>query len=311
MTDRQLRHLDAAISQDKAITKFITIWGTDAPLMLRQTRLQNAIKKVNDKVLAQKRNLGYRAETLHDLQTLEGRAWAIAKITHEYAVDINDNELAGKVAYDLSDFNHGSMVQIKTNAKAVYDTVNGAVQTAMTTAGYHITPADVTALGDIIEEVEDDMGMPKADIAASKAATEALKHAIADDLDPAMDSVVDYLTPYALTNLDEYNTVVDASEIAEIGLRHIALRIRVSDDTTHTRCGQALANIDGPGIEEGKKVEKKTSKRGISDYAHEALPEGNYTVTITHKGYQPKVINNVAVYNDKMTLLDVQLTRTV
>jgi hypothetical protein len=308
MTDRQLRHINAANSGDQAITLYNGIWGTDNPLMLRQTKLQQAIQKANQKVLAQKRNLGYRAETLHDLQTLEGRAWAIAKIAHEYAIDINDNVLAGKVNYEKSDFNHGSIMQIKTNAESVFNAVNGPVQVAMTTAGYHITALDVSNLGDIIDEVEDDMGKPKADIAATKAATEALRLVIKDELDPAMDSVVDYITPYALTNLDEYNATVDAFEISEIGVRHLNLRVRVSDSVTHTRYKNATVTVSGPELPEP--LVKTTSKRGIADFSDEVLPEGTYTVKVELKDCTPQTFDDVAVFDAKMKLVDCQLVNT-
>jgi hypothetical protein len=307
MTKKQLRHIDAAINGDKALTKYNGLFGTDGPLMLRQTNLQNAIGTCSDYILKQKRNLGYRENTLHDLQTMEGRAWAISKITHEYAIDINDSTLAGKVAYDKSDFSHGSILQMKSNAQAVYDAVNGAVATAMIAAGYHITAQDVTDLHDIIADVEDDMGLPKADIASAKAATTGLNSAVKDDVDPAIERIVDYLTPYALTHLFEYNTVVDAFEIPQVGMRHIALRIRVSDSETHTRGTRAVINIEGALLDESKKKARLSSRRGIVDYSHEDLPEGNYKVTVSLDGYETAVFEDVAVFDSRMTLLDVQL----
>lgn len=311
MTDRQLRHLDAAINGDKALTNNSGVFGTDAPLMLRQGKLQASIAKCKDYHMGQKRNLGYRAKTVHDLQTMEGRAWAVAKIVGEYARDIGNTVLEHKVDFDRTDFSEGSIQEMKDNASIVFNATNGAVQTAMTTAGYHITPADVAALGTSITDVEADMGGPKADITATKASTEGLKNEIKDHLDPGMDSIVDYIAPYALTNLDEYNTVVDAFEIPEIGKRKISLWVRVSDSVTHTRYSNAVVTVTGPEIADTAGLEKKTSKRGIVARSHEDLPEGNYTVTVSLNGCDTKVFNNVAVFDDRMTTVDCQLVRTV
>jgi hypothetical protein len=308
MTDRQLMHLDAALNGNQALDNLNSLFGGDAPLMLRKGKLTTSITKCTQFHLGQKRNLGYRVKTIQDLQTMEGKAWAVAKIAHEYALDINDTVLAGKVDYERSDFSTGSIQQMKDNAQGVFDAVNGPVATAMIAGGYHITALDVSTLGDVIDDVEDDMGGPKADIAATKANTTALAAEIKDKLDPAMDSIVDYITPYALTNLLEYNTVVDAFEIPEVGKRLIALRVRVSDSVTHTRYKNATVTISGPELPEP--IVKISSKRGIVDVSREDLPEGTYTITVELKDCTPQTFDDVGVFDAGMKLVDCQLVNT-
>ncbi|MCY7409671.1 MAG: hypothetical protein LH473_05315 [Chitinophagales bacterium] len=82
-----------------------------------------------------------------------------------------------------------------------------------------------------------------------------------------------------------------------VGVRHRAIRVTCLDSVAHVR----LAKVEVKIVELNLIV--KSSKRGIADFSHLDVAEGNYTVTCTLNGYVVFTLKNVAVFNNKMAAI--------
>lgn len=107
--------------------------------------------------------------------------------------------------------------------------------------------------------------------------------------------ILDLSITYSLSNPTFYGIVQDAFEIGIMGVRHVAMRVTCSDQITNVRLGKVDVKI----VE--LNITVQSSRRGIADFSHLDLAEGNYTVTCTKNGYVVFTQANIAVFDNKIT----------
>jgi len=298
------RKHDACIDGTRGITNHAADFVADLPLLALQTTLDNSVAKMDDYEAKRLHNLGYEQKLVQDIHTMQGESWAIAKLVEEYAKAIHNDVLEHLVGFHKSDLTSGSIDKKKTNAGIVFAAAMANVA-AMVAAGYNITAARVTGLGTSIANVTSDQGTPRADIADNVAARDAEIAEVKNVLMPTRKSILNLLAAYAVPKPLTYAAVADSFEILEIGKRHIADRIRVTDSVLKLRLPHALVTV-----KEIPTLPKKTSSElGIVDLSHETLPQGNYTLVISLRNYGTITMMNVPAYDDKMTIVDVPLTK--
>jgi hypothetical protein len=303
MEDELKRKHDACVDGLRVMANHNTELSGDTPLQTLATTLGTSIGKIDDYETKRVHNLGFEQKLKHDLQTMRGEGWAIAKLVEEYAKATHNDTLQHEVAFHKSDFSKGTYDDQKRNAQIVFDAADGAVVAAMVTAGYNITAARVTALGTAITDFAADMGTPRADIADTVAYGNAEKAEIKDVLMPTRQSILNLMASYAATNKVVYDAVLDGFEILDIGVRHIAIRVRVFDSVLNVRLPKATVTVSDNG------EKKKSSENGIVDFSHQQCPQGNYSMTVALHGYGILTINNIPSYDDKMITLDVPLVK--
>lgn len=105
------------------------------------------------------------------LKTLAGSAHEVAAAIHAYATEIEDDELAAKVDFSLSDLTEG-------RPASVIARVNGIVALAMEhledLADYQVTQAKLTALKKKVETFEKSAHKPRLSVARKSAANKAV-----------------------------------------------------------------------------------------------------------------------------------------
>ncbi len=297
----QKRKYNAGASGDHAMTLHAADFSTDTPLKDLQTDLQGILVNIADDAQKQQRNTGYASQLVTDLNKMDNAAWAMSKLEVEYAKKIVDPILQHKIDFSKTDFTHGAIADRTAHSKTVHDVVTTTVLSDMIAKGYKIDATKVSDLQSFIDKVLLDQGKPKDDIADVKSASTDLLVQL-QKLKDVEESIDNLMVPYAESNSAFYNAVTDAFEPSAIGMRGIALRVVAVDSVTNTRIAGADVALDNGRTD-------KTSRRGISDFSHQVLPESNVAGTIKIKGYADGSFANQAVFNDRFTRLEIKMVK--
>jgi hypothetical protein len=303
METKLKRKHDACVDGSVAMANHSADLGTDLPLQTLKTTIDNSIVTLDGYETHRLHNLGFESKLKHDLQTMRGEGWAIAKLVEEFAKATHDSTLEHLVGFHRSDFITGSYDSQKNVATIVFNAATPARVTAMIAAGYNITAPRVAGLGTAINDFTLDMGTPRADIADTVAYGNAERDEIKNVLMPARQSVLNLMASYAATKKLVYDAVLDGFEIVDIGKRHIAARFRIYDSVLNVRLHNALVTLTDIGLD------KKSSENGIVDFSHQQMPQGNYSATVVLREYGTLTINNIPAYDDKLTTIDVPLEK--
>jgi hypothetical protein len=293
MKDTQKRQYNAAVIGKKEMDDNAAAYVGNTPMINKVTDLGNAITAVEGSEDAQGADTkGFTTSKKSSKVTMCMQAWIIAKPLSIYAKNTGNAVLLAEVDFELSDL---VAVDDATSKDRCTLIKNRAVtnQAALTLGGYQITAAMTTALNTSINDFNTKKGAKGTAKSGTKAATANVK-TNAKTMVGICDDILDLSTSYALSNPTFYNAVQDAFAIGTLGVRHRALRVTCSDQVTGVR----RSKVDVTIVELGLTV--KSSKRGIVDFSHQDLAEGNYTVRCVRNGYVVFELANVAVFDTKM-----------
>lgn len=304
MTDRQSRALEAALSGLGVMVENTIVWNGLPAVVSKKTDLESLISKIlleQDKQTAD--TTGNAAGKSVKKKDAAMKAWAIAKPMAVFANDTNDYVLRNEIDFALSDLMSGKDVDVRDRWQLVHDRANTHI-VALTAGGYGVVAADVTALQTLIDDFVAVESKPRVAKTQSAAATKELKK-LFDMLREMKSELIELLTPFALSNVSFYSSVVDGFEIVDIGTRHIALRLTFIDEVTGIRLGNVK------GLIQEVQVGKFSSSAGVMDFSFQELPDGNYTFIGALPLYEDVSIDNIGIEKGKLKRIDIKLKKKV
>ncbi|MCG3167672.1 MAG: hypothetical protein POELPBGB_03466 [Bacteroidia bacterium] len=303
MNDSSTRILNAAVAGQEVMDDAanLPLWTGRAAISNKKTALDNKIAEIETLADSETDGSGVTAGKKAAKDAAAKTAWKIAKPLAVYASDIGDTDLAGEIDFEWSELRYGKDEDVIDDWQLIHDRAN--THSAALAAGGYIDVIWITDLQTQITAFEDKRGKPKAKRSSNKAINDQIELKI-KELQTIKTDLLDLLVIFAENNPLFYNAAKAAFEKDMTGIRHIALRLRFVDEV--------LPEIRIPGVK-GKiaelNIEKVSSRKGVIEYSHQELAQGNYTLQVKAATYKDQTIANIGIQTGKLKTLEVVLQK--
>ena len=303
MNDKQSRKLNAAVAGQSVMDEplNIPIWTGQAAVANKKTELDNSIiniGKIDDKI---NNTTGYTTAKSAAKETAARTSWLVGKAVASYAEDINDDVLRSEVNFPWNELRYKKDVTVVDRWQLLHDRADTHIA-ALTGGGYGADAAMLLLQQGQIDTFKNWKGKPKAAIADKKALNLSMKNEFTK-LTGIVESLKERVVQFALSHPDFYNAVLDAFEVADIGIRHNAIRFVFLDSATGIRLPKVKTILTET------QLEKKSSMLGVATYTQTEAPQGNYSSVSSLTGYVNVPTNNIAVVTGKMTRVVVTMVK--
>lgn len=303
MNDVSTRILNAAVAGQEVMDDAANspLWIGRAAISNKKMALDVKIAEIGTLADAETDGSGAAVGKQTAKDTAAKTAWKIAKPLAVYAKDIGDTELAGEIDFEWSELRYGKDEDVLDDWQLIHDRANTHLA-ALVAGGY----VDAVWVADLLLQIgafEGKTGKPKAKRSANKAINAQIEVKI-KELQTIKIDLLDLLVIFAQSNPLFYNAAKAAFEKDMTGIRHIALRLRFVDEV--------LPDIRIPGVN-GKiaelNIEKVSSKKGVIEYSHQELAQGNYTLIVKAATYKDQTIANIGIQTGKLKTIEVVLQK--
>lgn len=227
-------------------------------------------------------------------------AITISKPMAVFAKNTNDTELLGEIAFSWSALRYVKDQDCIDRWQLVHDRAV-THETALVADNYMDAGAPAlleTAITDFIAQ----RGKPIAKRANIKALHNSIDLRVKELVLLNLE-LMDLLVPFQETEPAFYTAAKVAFTVVHTGVRHLALRIRYTDEATGIRLFGVRATIQETG------QTRISSKNGVISFSQQELGTGNYTVCSELANYQASVIENVGIDHKKVKTLTVVMQK--
>lgn len=303
MNDVSTRILNAAVAGQEVMDDAANapLWNTRPAITNKKTALDNKIAEIGTLADSETDGSGETVGKKTAKDNAAKTAWKIGKPLSIYAKDIGDTVLGGEIDFEWSELRYGKDEDVLDDWQLIHDRANA--HSAALVAGGYIDVIWITDLQTQITAFEDKTGKPKAKRSSNKAINEQIELKI-KELQTLKTDLLALLVIFAQSNPLFYNAAKAAFEKDMTGIRHIALRLRFVDEV--------LPEIRIPGVS-GKiaelNIEKVSSKKGVIEYNHQELAQGNYTLFVKAATYKDQTISNIGIQTGKLKTIEVVLEK--
>jgi hypothetical protein len=300
MNDNATRVMNSAVAGQKVMNDNETIWNGKTAIVNKKAALDQKIVQIellDDSITG---GSGSTAKTI----ARENAALAALKLSKPMAVfarDTSNSILEEEIDFSMTQLSVGKDQTVIDNWQLIHDRADS--NEAALVAGDYTEATWTTELADAITTFKNLRGGPKAKRSDIKAinAQIAIK---AKELQAIKTDLLGLLVQFMVSHPIFYNAVEAAFELDMTGKRHIALRLIFSDQAT----GLRLSGVKAQVVE--LNLSKTASKRGIIDFSQQQLPQGNYTLIFTLKGYADQTVQNGAIESDKLKTIQIIMVKT-
>jgi hypothetical protein len=228
-------------------------------------------------------------------------ALSIGKPMAVFAKDTHNLELFGEIDFSWSALRYVKDQTCIDRWQLIHDRAM-THETALVTDSYMESGAPAllqTAIAGFVAQ----RGKP----VAKRSNTKALNNSIdtcTKELSALNLELINLLVPFQETDPDFYTAAKAAFAVDQTGTRHLALRIRYTDEATGIRLFGVRATIQETGLT------AISSKNGIISFWQQQLPTGNYVLRSELLNYQASVIENVGIDHQKVKSIDVVMKKS-
>jgi len=302
MTDEQTREENAANAGIAIMDENSGIWTGSASISAKVTAIKANLVTIGIQKGKQGANtLGNRTSKKDAKLDGAEKALEVSKVLILFAADTNDTVLRDEVRYTISGLNSVKDSTAVDRWTMIRDRASSNAG-ALTTGGYLITPADVTALTTLIGAFVTWSPKPVQAKAAKKTATGLLKVEFGK-MEVNKSLMLGGMAPYARTNAEFYGQAMDGFEVINSGNRNMANRFVFVDDETGVR----LKGIDVLCVDLG--LLRKSSDVGVVTYMYEETGNGNYNYTFKLKRYVDGAANGVMSNKGELVRMEVRMKK--
>ena len=302
MNDNQTRIYNSGVAGQTVMNNNSIIWNGKAAIVNKKNSLDGVLGDIEDSQDEQESNkTGNAIAKKESKRNAANSTLVVAKVVRVFAADTNNAVLEQEVDFEFSDLFFAKDVTAKDRWQLVHDRANTHIL-ALTAGGYGITALMLTAQQGNIDAFALLEGTPEAAKATTKAATIDIKKEI-KDLTTFKRDLIDLHSQFALNQATYYNSVIDAFEVIDTGVRHQTLRIVYFDDVTGVRLPDVRATL----VE--KSLLKKSSDLGVVTFMHQEAENGNYTLLSEKAGYTSVTRNNLGSEEGKLMRLEIRMVK--
>lgn len=300
MKDESTRILNAAAGGQQVMDDNAAIWNGKPAIVIKKNALDTKIAEIGALDDNETDGTGEGTAKTAARKTAATTAWQLAKPLRVYAKDINDTVLEHEIDFEWYDLRYGKEQDALDDWQLIHDRAD-THQAALGAGGY----VDVALIPQLLLDInafKAKRGKPKAKRSDNKAINKQIALKI-KELQVIKEDLLGLLVQFAVSNAQFYSAVKSAFEKDMIGIRHLALRVRYTDEVTGIR----LAGVEGEIKELAKK--KLSSRKGVIEYSLQELPQGNYKYLSKLKTYKDDSKENVGVQEGKLLTLDIKMVK--
>lgn len=300
MTDEQTATINMGEATAQVMNDNKNEWKTVKAIDDKVTALKKSVKQLKKLGDSQKAGTkGHAEDKKNKRKEMGEQSLVVCQTLAAYAQDKDNEVLLGEIDFEISDFIRGKDTDAAQRSKLVHKRADE--HKADLAADYGITQTDLDALDLAINDFEAVIAAPRTAKANTKAATTAIKKEF-KNFDKILVGLDGLMVRFKKPNVDFYNAYLNARTIIDSG-RKTSIEGKITDLIIGTFIKGAkvvISNADGS-------FEILSTK--IGGYRFMSLTVGNYTVTVSKKGYKDFVKTNVAVKDGEMVKLDVGMEK--
>ena len=290
------------------IAKFATEWAGLVSYVSANTIFNKAVDAIKTDAELQANILKGYAKTKKEKKfTMATAASIVCRKVQAYATGIKDKTLFTNMDISFSKLYYGGSNKGITLSKNILAAVNAILPAEQ--VKYGITPAEITALTDAIDDFATFTATPRAQIVGRANSTKKLKEnfkTATDTLTTNLDKLMSNFQPG-----DFYNEYFMGRRIVDLQ-RHTVIEGNVTDEN-----GNDLNKVKVTIIAKNKTTneqvavfEEKTDKNG--NYAKSEInPELDYDMVFELPNYETKTISDVDITRGEHELVDVKLVKII
>lgn len=299
MNDNATRVINAASAGLQVMDEHSSVWNGKPVIATKKAALEDKIEQIEllDEGITDGTGLPAKI-TARENAALA--ALRLAKPMTVFARDTNNDVLEEEINLSWSKLRYGKDQDVIDYWQLVHDRAE-EYDAALAADGY-TESGWTTQLADAINVFKTNRSKPKAKRSDEKAINAQIAIGI-KELQAIKTDLLDLLVQFMPSEPLFYNAVDAAFELDMTGKRHVALRLRFIDEATSIRLPLVKAHI----VE--LDITKTASKNGIIDFSQQQLPQANYSITFTLKGYAEQTIKNIAVVHGKLNTMEIILVK--
>jgi hypothetical protein len=300
MNDHATRSLNAAAAGQEVMASNSAIWNTRPAIVDKNDALDQTVDDIT--LLDDQITNGSGTRTAKTLarQNAAILALKIGKPMSIFAKDTNNLELFGEIDLPWSLLRYGKDQDCIDRWQLIHDR-SFTHQTALVTDGY-IESTWTGLLFTAITDFGTLRGKPKAKRSNVKALNLAINLKL-KELETIKADLLDLIVQFKDTEPLFYNALRAAFELDQTGMRHLALRLRYTDQSTGIRLFGVQATIQEIGLS------RVSSKNGIVSFSRQELATGNYILQSELANYDQSLIENLGIDHKKLITLDISLQK--
>jgi hypothetical protein len=300
MNDHATRVLNATAAGQEVMAENSSLWTGKTAVENKMTALQTKVDQIE--TLDDQISNGGAANTIKKLakENAAVKALRIAKPLAIFAKDTNDLELFAEIDFEWVDLRYGKDQDSIDRWQLVHNR-SLPLDATLIADGYIETGwVDALLLG--ITDFEGKRGKPLAKRANIKGLNQQLNLRIKELVEIKTD-LVDLLVQFKDSNPEFFTAVKAAFEIDTTGVRHLALRIRYTDEVTGVRLPKVTATIVETGLT------KTSGNRGIIEFTRQELAQGNYVLQSSLNNYDLSEIPNIGINHVELVTLEIEMVK--
>ncbi|MBP9151016.1 MAG: carboxypeptidase regulatory-like domain-containing protein [Flavobacteriales bacterium] len=300
MNDHATQVLNATAAGQEVMAENDNLWTGKTAVENKMAAMEvkvGQIELIDDQI-----NNGGGASTLKKLakENAAVKALRIAKPLAIFAKDTNDLELFAEIDFEWADLRYGKDQDSIDRWRLVHE--HSLPLDATLIADGYIETGWVGALLLAITDFETQRGKPVAKRANVKGLNQQLNLRIKELVEIKTD-LVDLLVQFKESNPEFYTAVKSAFEIDMTGVRHLALRIRFTDEATGVRLPKVTATIVETGLT------KTSSSKGVIEFTRQELAQGNYVLQSSLNNYDLSEIPNIGINHAELVTLEIEMVK--